>query len=254
MTHAISVLIVEREPLFRRGLVDCLGNDKEFTIVGAVDTASAGYQLAEDTSPDVTLVGTTLTNVLGLGFVAEIRRRHPSMAVVVVSAEGSDDELFAAIRAGAAAYCGRNIDEAELHELVQRMAAGEYVINEQVLSRPCVAARVLEQFRIDASRHPLVADAFMPLSERELEILGKVRDGLTNAEIGYALGISIQTVKNHVTSIMRKLAVNDRTQAVVTALKRGWLTMEDQSGPNGEELLGVTSLSPSRFDAQQIHG
>jgi len=251
VTHAISVLIVEREPLFRRGLVDCFGTAKGFTVVGAIDTASAGYQLAEEMSPDVTLVGMTLTNALGLEFAAEIRRRHPSMAVIVVSADGSDDELFAAIRAGAAAYCGRDIDEAELHELVRRTAVGEYVINEQVVSRPHVAARVLEQFRIDASRHPLVADAFMPLSERELEILGKVRDGLTNTEIGYALGISIQTVKNHVTSIMRKLAVNDRTQAVVIALKRGWLTMEEQSSPSGEDMPGMTSLSTSSVDAPQ---
>jgi len=77
--------------------------------------------------------------------------------------------------------------------------------------------------------------AFAPLTDRELEILKKVSDGLTNAEIGYALGISAQTVKNHVTSILRKLAVNDRTQAVVTALKRGWLSIDDTNpiGRNG---------------------
>ena len=83
----------------------------------------------------------------------------------------------------------------------------------------------------------------MPLTDRELEILRKVSEGLTNAEIGYALGISAQTVKNHVTSILRKLAVNDRTQAVVTALRRGWLTI-DGTAP-GSEGSGVTPTPTS---------
>ena len=86
---------------------------------------------------------------------------------------------------------------------------------------------MLEQFRSATSNEHAPHSAFAPLTDRELEILRKVSDGLTNAEIGYALGISAQTVKNHVTSILRKLAVNDRTQAVVTALKRGWLSIDD---------------------------
>jgi DNA-binding NarL/FixJ family response regulator len=86
---------------------------------------------------------------------------------------------------------------------------------------------VLEQFRSATTSDLAPTSAFAPLTDRELEILKKVSDGLTNQEIGYALGISAQTVKNHVTSILRKLAVNDRTQAVVTALKRGWLSIDD---------------------------
>jgi DNA-binding CsgD family transcriptional regulator len=84
-----------------------------------------------------------------------------------------------------------------------------------------------------------------------LEILRKVSDGMTNAEIGYALGISAQTVKNHVTSILRKLAVNDRTQAVVTALRRGWLTIETYSVSNGSA-NGKSSLPTSRLGAQRM--
>src|SRR5215204_5826533 len=88
-----------------------------------------------------------------------------------------------------------------------------------------------------------LASAFAPLADRELELLKKVSDGLTNAEIGYALGISAQTVKNHVTSILRKLAVNDRTQAVVTALKRGWLSIDDANptGRNGASVPGAAA-------------
>jgi DNA-binding NarL/FixJ family response regulator len=240
------VIIVEREPLSRRGLVGCLEADDRFAVVGSVGSADEGYQAADDASPDVALVGTTLDKAPGLAFATEMRRRYPAVAVIVVAAAESDDELFAAIRAGASAYCGRDIGEEMLYELVQRSANGEYVINEQLLSKPYVAARVLDQFRANVSGDPALSNAFMPLTERELEILRKVSDGMTNAEIGYALGISAQTVKNHVTSILRKLAVNDRTQAVVTALRRGWLTIEDQSGRN-DAANAVSSLPTSRL-------
>ena len=98
-----------------------------------------------------------------------------------------------------------------------------------MLGKPPVAARVLEQFRAATAGVLAPTSAFAPLTDRELEILKKVSDGMTNAEIGYALGISAQTVKNHVTSILRKLAVNDRTQAVVLALRRGWLSIDEST-------------------------
>jgi len=225
------VLIIEREPLFRRGLAGCLATDTQLQLVGSVGTAEEGYAMADEQLPDVTLVGTTLSDAPGLVAATEFRRRFPSIAVIVVAAQETDDELFAAIRAGAAAYCGQDIDEMKLITLIKRSADGEYVINEQLLEKPYVAARVLEQFRSSTISDLAPHSAFAPLTDRELEILKKVSDGMTNAEIGYALGISAQTVKNHVTSILRKLAVNDRTQAVVQALKRGWISIDDSTPP-----------------------
>jgi DNA-binding NarL/FixJ family response regulator len=229
MSDSIRVLIVEREPLFRRGLAGCLGSELSMQVVGSAASAEEGYQLADEFLPDVLLVGTTLADAPGLAAATDFRRRYPSIATIVMAGQESDDELFAAIRAGASAYCGQDIDEQKLIALIRRSATGEYVINEQLLDKPYVAARVLEQFRSATVSDLAPTSAFAPLTDRELEILKKVSDGLTNAEIGYALGISAQTVKNHVTSILRKLAVNDRTQAVVTALKRGWLSIEDNN-------------------------
>lgn len=220
MTHAIKVIIVEREPLYRRGLVGCLEAGDRFEVVGGVDTAAAGYQLAEDASPDVALVGTTLATAPGLAFATELRRRYPAVAVIVVAADESDNQLIAAIRAGAVAYVGRDIGEEQLYELVRRSANGEYVINEQLLSKPYIAARVLDQFRAIVRADPTLTPTFVPLSERELEILGKVCD------------------------------VNDRTQAVVTALRRVWLTIENQSDYNGGSSAGSTSLPTSRLGGQ----
>ncbi len=249
MSETIRVAIVEREPLYRRGLVGCLEADKGFAVVGSVGTVVEGYGLADDLSPDVALVGTTLPEAPGLNLATEMRRRYPAVAVIVVAAAESDDELFAAIRAGAAAYTGRDVGEEALYELIRRSAKGEYVINEQLLSKPYVAARVLDQFRTNTSGDPALTSAFMPLTDRELEILKKVSDGMTNAEIGYALGISAQTVKNHVTSILRKLAVNDRTQAVVTALRRGWLTI-DEEPIKSPASRGITAMPTSRLGTQ----
>jgi DNA-binding NarL/FixJ family response regulator len=242
MSDTIRVLIVEREALFRRGLSGALAANARMDVVGGAGTADEGYRLADETSPDVALVGTTITEAPGLSCATEMRRRYPALATIVVAANETDDELFAAIRAGASAYCGKDIAEDRLIDLIERSATGEYVINEQLLSKPYVAARVLEQFRTTNTSYFAETSAFAPLTDRELEILKKVSDGLTNAEIGYALGISAQTVKNHVTSILRKLAVNDRTQAVVTALRRGWLSIEEHSGTG---TTGPVSSSPS---------
>ncbi len=246
MSQTIRVVAVEREPVYRRGLVSVLNVPEDLEVVGSAETAEAAYTLLDETSPDVVLVGTTLADAPGLTLATELRRRYPAAATIVMAAQENDDELFAAIRAGAAAYCGRDVGEDTLFELVRRAAAGEYVINEQLLSKPYVAARVLDQFRNNSTGETALASAFMPLTERELEILRKVSDGMTNAEIGYALGISAQTVKNHVTSILRKLAVNDRTQAVVTALRRGWLTIERET-PEQAVTNGVTTTPTSRL-------
>jgi len=230
MSDVIRVLIVGHEPLFRRGLAAVLEAEPLTEVSGTASTAEEGYRLTDELLPDVILVGTTLADAPGLAAATEMRRRFPAIATIVVAAQETDDELFAAIRAGASAYCGQDIPEDKLITLIKRSATGEYVINEQLLDKPYVAARVLEQFRSATTSDLAPTSAFAPLTDRELEILRKVSDGLTNAEIGYALGISAQTVKNHVTSILRKLAVNDRTQAVVTALRRGWLSIDDTNG------------------------
>jgi len=243
MSDTVRVVVVEMEPISRRGLVGVLQEASGIEVIGSASTATDAFNLIDDASPDVALVGTTISDFPGLAMATEVRRRYPAVPTIIVTALESDDELFGAIRAGAAAYCGHDISEQTLIDLTRRAARGEYVINEQLLSKPYVAARVLDQFRVNASGDVELSNAFMPLTDRELEILRKVSEGLTNAEIGYALGISAQTVKNHVTSILRKLAVNDRTQAVVTALRRGWLTI-DGTTP-GSEGNGVTATPTS---------
>jgi DNA-binding NarL/FixJ family response regulator len=227
MSEIIRVLIVTREAMIRRGLTGFLAEEDSLQIVGSVDTAEEGYRLADEFLPGVALIGTTLTDGPGLQTTTEFRRQFPAIAVIVIAAHESGDELFSAIRAGAAAYCGQGIDESKLVSLIRRCASGEYVINEQLTENPEIAIKVIEEFRKLNSSDLPSSTGFAPLTGRELEILVKVSQGMTNAGIGNALGISAQTVKNHITSILKKLQVNDRTQAVVLAIKNGWISLDD---------------------------
>ena len=111
--------------------------------------------------------------------------------------------------------------------IIRRVNGGEYLINDKVFARPSVANRVLKEFRELAVYGQEAAPIFAPLSPREVEILDNIAKGMTNKQVAYALSISEQTVKNHMSSILRKLSVNDRTQAVVYAMKQGWIRIPE---------------------------
>ncbi|HUG16090.1 MAG TPA: response regulator transcription factor, partial [Thermomicrobiales bacterium] len=155
-----------------------------------------------------------------------LKRRHPRLGIIIVTMHEDDEQLFNAIRVGAAAYCTKDVDPAHIVGLIRRVSRGEYLINENVLSHPFVASRVLDQFRELARIDQQSESVFSPLTPREVEILDCVARGNSNKEIASLLGISDQTVKNHITSILRKLQVNDRTQAVIYALRHGWIKLE----------------------------
>ena len=151
----------------------------------------------------------------------------PAAAIVVLSTEEDEDALFDAIKAGAAAFILKDIAPEDLVMIIRRVVAGEYLINDKVFARPAVASRVLKEFRELAVYGQEAAPIFAPLSPREVEILDNIAQGMTNKQVAYALSISEQTVKNHMSSILRKLSVNDRTQAVVYAMRQGWIRMPE---------------------------
>ena len=138
-----------------------------------------------------------------------------------------EDALFDAIKAGAAAFILKDVGPDDLVTIIRRVVAGEYLINDKVFSKPAVASRVLKEFRELAVYGQDAAPIFAPLSPREVEILDNIAQGMTNKQVAYALSISEQTVKNHMSSILRKLSVNDRTQAVVYAMRQGWIRMPE---------------------------
>lgn len=225
----IQILIVDDHPLFRRGIRWSLENEHDLLVVGEAADGQAAVQQVDQTMPDVVLIDINMPLMSGLEVTRIIKRRHPQMGVIILTMHEDDEQLFHAIRVGAAAYCTKDVDAEELIRLIRRVAKGEYLINDNVLSRPFVASRVLDQFRELSQMDQANEGVFSPLTPREVEILDCVAQGNSNKEIARILSISDQTVKNHITSILRKLAVNDRTQAVIYALRHGWIKLAEDT-------------------------
>ncbi|MDP9382455.1 MAG: response regulator transcription factor [Chloroflexota bacterium] len=226
----LRILLADDQPLYRHKVRHAFEGIQDIQLVGEASDGQAAIKLADSLSPDVMMCDIDLPGLSGLETARGIRRRDPHIAVIVLTAHEDDDQLFGAIKAGAAAFSTKDIADEKLVDMVRRVGRGEYIINETVISRPFVAARVLKQFRDLAAMEPETEGIFAPLTSREIEILDCIARGMSNKEIARNLLISDQTVKNHITSILRKLAVNDRTQAVIYALRRGWIKLSDQVG------------------------
>jgi DNA-binding NarL/FixJ family response regulator len=223
----IRILIVDDHALFRVGLANILGREKEFDVIGEADSSRSAIEMAEAHNPDVILMDASLPAPGGIETTQRIRRELPATAIVVMAADEDEEALFASIKAGAAAFVVKDISPDDLVHVVRRVSTGEFLINDKVFSKPAVASRVLKEFRELAVYGQEAQPIFAPLSPREVEILDNIAQGMTKKQVAYALSISEQTVKNHMSSILRKLAVNDRTQAVVYAMRQGWIKMPE---------------------------
>lgn len=224
----VRIAIADDLALFRQGIRSAL-QEADAGLDVIIEVAS-GRQLMEAVSqqtPDVVIIDSTLPDMSGLEATRIIKQHNPMIAIVIMTAYEDEEELFKAIKVGAAAYITKDIAAEELVTVVRKVQQGLYLINDSVLARPLLASRVLHTFRELASVGPEAEPIFVPLSAREVEVLENIARGNSNKEIARNLGISDQTVKNHITSILRKLAVNDRTEAVVYALKHGWIKMDE---------------------------
>lgn len=228
---SVRLLIVDDHPLFRQGVKSALSTHDNISVVFEASSGEEALAWLDVTTPsqepNVVLADLNLPGINGLELTRQLRQLYPSFGVVILSIHQNDEQAFNALQAGAAAYRSKDVNPKELAEVLRRVARGEYVINDAVLEEPKIASRLLSQFRSlpqDVSTAP-EADfpLFTPLSDREIEVLERIAQGGSNKEIADTLGISTQTVKNHISSILRKLSLNDRTQAVLYALRRGWI-------------------------------
>jgi DNA-binding NarL/FixJ family response regulator len=225
----IRVIIVDEQPLFRQGIRSTLEQMGDCAVLGDSTDADDILELVRTSNPDVALVDAGLTSADPLELARQMRHLAPRMAIIILTPSEDEERLFQSIKVGAAAYYTRSITTEELVEAVRKVSIGEYLINDDVLSKPQLASRVLKSFRELAVEEETstTKDLYSPLSSREVEILDYIARGNSNKEIAKSLKISDQTVKNHITSILKKLSVNDRTAAVVHALKHGWIKMDD---------------------------
>ncbi len=223
----IRILIVDDHALFRVGISNILSREREIEVVGEAADGRSAVEMVTMVSPSIVLMDLSLPAPGGLDTTQRIRREFPAIAVVVMAQDEDEESLFASIKAGAAAFVIKDISPEDLIHVIRRVSQGEFLINDKVFSKPAVASRVLKEFRELAVYGQEAQPIFAPLSPREVEILDNIAQGMTNKQVAYALSISEQTVKNHMSSILRKLAVNDRTQAVVYAMRQGWIKMPE---------------------------
>jgi DNA-binding NarL/FixJ family response regulator len=230
-----SVMLVDDHPLFRQGLRRVLEAQEDLEVIKEVADGEEALRMAKQLVPDVIIMDINLPHMNGLQVTRELKQVVPEVAVIMLTAYHDDEQIFHSVRAGAAAYFPKDITPRRLVEAIRQVGKGNYVIDDEVLDKPEVASWLLQQFDKVAYIDGVPNEMFAPLSPREMEILQHIAKGQSNKEVAYDLGISRQTVKNHMTSILRKLAVNDRTQAALYAVRRGWIRLHDD---DEEEVRG----------------
>ncbi len=223
----LKIMLVDDHPFFRLGLRNALGEQPDLEIVGEAEDAQRAIDVADELAPDIILMDLSLPAPGGIEATARIKRGLPSASVIVLAQNEDEDSLFDAIKAGAAAFILKDVAPDDLVAIIRRVGGGEYLINDKVFARPAVASRVLKEFRELSIYGQESQPIFAPLSPREVEILDNIAQGMTNKQVAFQLSISEQTVKNHMSSILRKLSVNDRTQAVVYAMRQGWIRVPE---------------------------
>jgi len=223
----IRVLLVDDHPLFRQGLRRILEIEADIEIIAEVADGLEATEVAKELCPDVMIVDVNLPSLNGLQVTRQVKEELREAAIIVLTAYHDEEQLFRSIRVGASAYFPKDVTPDDLVQAIREVAKGHYVINDRVLGKPQMATWLLSQFEKLAVDNEFADEMFIPLSPREMEILQYITRGFSNKEVAYTLGISRQTVKNHMTSILRKLAVNDRTQAAVYALRHGWIRLQD---------------------------
>jgi NarL family two-component system response regulator LiaR len=217
MGEIITVLIVDDHAVVRGGIRGFLETQPDLQVLGEAASGAEGVKLAAETVPDVVLMDLDMPEMDGVEATRRIRDASPRTQVVVLTSFHDDAHVFPAVKAGALSYQLKDIGPEDLAETVRRAARGEAVLN------PQVAARLVRE--LAGARAPQ-ANPLGELSGRELEVLRLIAEGLSNAEIAGRLVLSEKTVKGHVSNILGKLQLADRTQAAVLAWRQGMIRPE----------------------------
>ncbi len=224
--NKIRVLIASQQVLFRQGIECSLSKIEDIEISGTTGVYAEVLVLSaiDIMPPDILIVDIDTPSDSGLQLAHNVKQRLPNIGVVVLTSGLDDTQFLRAIKAQASAYLSKEVTCDELVDTIKRVAHGEYPINESLTAKPRLAEQVLLQFQ-EPSWQSEAEDFISPLTPKEKEVLRCIAQGYLNKQIAYEFDVGEQTIKNHVTSIMRKLTANSRTDAVVIAAKQGLISI-----------------------------
>ena len=220
----IIIVIMDRSQFFRDGLRQNLSAQQDFRLLDCAPD-SEPLQFIDANSIDIVLLDIDSPISKGLELNRAITQHYPNTRVIVLSSYFSDEELFETLKTGAVAYVDKRTSTEELVSVIRRATRGEYPINDSVNANPAIAERVLRQFQEMALLGVGTEKVIAPLTKREIQILSYIANGNTNKQVAHVLGISNQTIKNHVSAILRKLNANDRAHAVALAIQNQWVSV-----------------------------
>ncbi|MGI9252486.1 MAG: response regulator [Thermomicrobiales bacterium] len=216
------VLLVDDHPLYRAGVRRVLEASGRYRIVGESGCAHEAIDAADVHRPDLIVLDVQLPGISGLKTARILRKKDPRTKIALVSMVGDDGRMLEAFRSGALVMLPRDLSPASLLEAIDRVCSGEHLLRAQVQARPTLAHRLRAEMRVVSTRRAVALDA-LPLSTRELAVLDCAAQGLSNKQIAEALFVTEQTVKNHFTSVLRKLETEDRVGAILHAVRQGWV-------------------------------
>lgn len=212
MTEYINVLLVDDHSIVRQGIRTFLETQPDLIVVGEAESGEVATQLAAELAPDVVLMDLSMPGLGGIEAIRQIKKISPHSQIVVLTSFQEDEYIFPTLRAGALSYVMKDIQARDLTDTIRQAHRGESILH------PRVAARVVQELRGARKDTPNV---FTELSDREMDVLRLIAHGDSNAIIAQKLSISEQTVKGHVSNILGKLHMTDRTQAAVFAWQQG---------------------------------
>jgi NarL family two-component system response regulator LiaR len=216
----IKILVADDHAVVRDGTKQILEKEEDMTVIAEAADGAEAIKLTGTFKPDVVIMDISMPNVNGIEATRQIKALYPSVTVLVLSAYDDDQFIFSLLEAGAAGYLLKSVHGHELTDAVRQVHAGESVLH------PSIARKVLNRF-VPAAGKFGGQKASEVLSEREIEVLKLATGGFSNQDIADQLCLSLRTVQSHLGHIFTKLQVSSRTEAVVRALKEGWVTLED---------------------------
>ena len=216
----IKVFLAEDHVLMREGTREFLEREEDIEVVGEAGDGEEAVRLATQLRPDVAIIDIAMPGLNGIEVTKRIKAQKPSTAILILTAYDNDQYVFAVLDAGAAGYLLKTVDSQELVEAVRAVHAGESVLH------PAVARKVIDRLAA-YRRKPTEGEEIEQLTKREMDVLKLAAKGLRNKEIAEELVLSVRTVQGHLSNIFGKMQVGSRTEAVIKALRKGWLGLED---------------------------